>query len=263
MVPGIKVDQGLEPLSGSKAAFLTKGLADLGPRCAKYKKQGCHFTKWRCVFRIGKDSGGYVGLKENADTMARYAEVCQTHRLVPIVEPEVLPLGDHDIIRCLKITEDVLSSMFRALQNRHVYLEGMILKSNMVTPGQTCKKKATPEEIAQLTVMAFQRTVPPAVPIIFLLSGGQSEEEATINLNAISNQKGKKPWFITFCYGRALQASAFKGWQGKKENVKKGQQEFLNRAKANSEAALGKYKSESVKGAADKEELKVNDVHEY
>lgn len=182
-----------------------------------------------------------MGFKANSEMMAKYAEISQQSRMVPIIEPEVIPVGDHDITVCQKITEDVLSSMFRSLNNRRVYLEGIILKSNMVTPGQSSKDKASPEEIGKLTVTAFQRRVPPAVPIIFLLSGGQSEEEATIHLNAINQYKGKKPWFITFCYGRALQASAFKAWLGKQENVSKAQQEFLKRAKANSEAALGKY----------------------
>lgn len=264
IVPGIKVDQGLEPLKGSKTAFQTKGLGDLSQRCAKYKKEGCHFTKWRCVFQIGDNSSGkFMGFKSNSETMARYASICQQNRLVPIVEPEVLPLGDHDIHVCQKVTEDVLSSIFRALHTHRVYLEGIILKSNMVTPGQSCKKPSSPEEIAHCTVTAFQRSVPPAVPIIFLLSGGQSEEEATIHLNAIAQHKGKKPWFITFCYGRALQASAFKAWQGKKANVEKGQQEFLNRAKANSAANLGKYSPSSVKGAAAKDKAKSNEVHDY
>lgn len=263
VVAGIKVDKGLEPLAGSKNAFVTKGLEDLDMRCAEYKKQGCHFTKWRCVFRINQDTQSYLGLKENSEIMARYAEICQLNRLVPIVEPEVLPLGNHNIKLCQKVTEDVLSSMFRAFHRANVYLEGMILKSNMVTPGQDSKQKSSSQEIGALTVKVFQRTVPPAVPIIVLLSGGQSEEDATINLNAICQQKGKKPWFITFCYGRALQASAFKAWLGKKENVKAAQKEFTARAKANGAAALGKYKPGGAAGAAQKDELKVDGVHEY
>lgn len=263
LVPGAKVDRGLEPLFGSKSEFLTQGLTDLGSRCAEYKKQGCQFAKWRAAFRIRKVPISYFGLKENSSVMARYVQVCQQQRLVPIVEPEVLPLGGHDIKRCQKVTETVLSSMFRALHDRHVFFEGLILKANMVTNGQTFPNKSTPEDVAKWTITALQRTVPPAVPIILLLSGGQSEEEATVNFNAISKYNGRKPWFITFCYGRALQASALKVWQGKKENVAAAQQEFLNRAKANSEAALGKYQPESVKGAAYLDSHRVDDVNEY
>lgn len=204
-----------------------------------------------------------MGFKENSERMAKYAEICQKNRMVPIIEPEVIPLGDHDIEVCQKATEDVLSSMFRSLNNRRVYLEGLILKTNMVTSGQNSKNKVSAQEIGKRTVITFQRRVPPAVPIIFLLSGGQTEEDATVHLNAINQYKGKKPWFVTFCYGRALQASAFKAWLGKKENVSKAQQEFLTRAKANSEAALGKYQSGTAKGAASKDALKINDMHEY
>lgn len=258
IVPEIKGDQGLKPLAGCKTAFITEGLYNLGQRCAEYKKQGCQFTKWRSVLRINSESSSYVGLKENSVNMARYAKICQ-HRLVPIMEPEMLPLGEHDVEVCQKVMEEVLSSLFRALHKQHVYLEGIIFKSNMVTLGQTSKKRATPEEIAKHTVTAFQRTVPRAVPIIVLLSGGQTEEDATTHLDAISKYKGNGSSLSV----TALQASAFKVWLGKKENIARGQQEFLNRAKANSEAALGKYRAETVKGKVHKDQLKIDGVHEY
>lgn len=247
IIPGIKVDEGLEQIVGSKTSFFTKGITNLSHRCAEYKKRGCHFTKWRCVFRVKEDVSNYMVYKTSSEMMARYAEICQTNRLVPILEPEVLPLGNHDIKACQEVTEQVLTRVFRALNNRHIFLEGIILKSNMVMPGQDCKTKASPEEIGKYTVTAFERVVPTAVPIIFLLSGGQTEEEATVYLNAISQYKGKKPWFITFCYGRALQTSAFKTWLGKKENTEMGQHQFLNKAEVNSEASVGKYRPKSVK----------------
>lgn len=263
IVPGIKADKGLEPLFGSKSEFLPQGLSDLGTRCAEYKKQGCKFTKWRSVFRIRKVPISYFGLRENSAAMARCAQVCQQLSLVPIIEPEVLSFGGHDITLSQKVTETVLNNMFRALHDRHVFLEGLILKTNMVTHGQTFPTKATPEEVATHTLRALQRTVPSAVPMILLLSGGQSEEEATLNLNAISKYQGRKPWNISYCYGRALQTSALKTWQGKKENVAAGQKEFINRAKANSDALSGNYKPDSVKGVAYMESVKITDVDAY
>lgn len=168
---------------------------------------------------------------ENANVLARYATCCQQNGLVPIVEPEVLPDGEHDLQRAQKVTEAVLSFVYKALQDHHVFLEGTLLKPNMVTAGQSCAKKFSPEEVAKATVTALQRTMPAAVPGVTFLSGGQTEEEASVHLNAINLHAGKKPWALTFSYGRALQASVLKAWGGKDENVAAGQEELLKRAK--------------------------------
>lgn len=206
------------------------GLDNLSARCAQYKKDGCDFAKWRCVLKIGRNTPSYQAILENANVLARYASICQSNGIVPIVEPEILPDGDHDIERSQKVTETVLAACYKALSDHHVYLEGTLLKPNMVTPGMSCPKRATAEEIALATVTALRRTVPPAVPGITFLSGGQSEEEATVNLSAM-NQVPQRPWALTFSYGRALQASVLKAWGGKKENIAAGQSELLKRAK--------------------------------
>ncbi|XP_054166796.1 fructose-bisphosphate aldolase-like isoform X2 [Oppia nitens] len=241
IIPGIKVDTGVVPLQGTNDECTTQGLDDLQKRCEQYYKDGCRFAKWRCVLKIKQNEPSPLAILENANVLARYAVCCQQAKLVPIVEPEVLPDGDHDLERCQKVSEKVLAAVYKALSDHNVFLEGTLLKPNMVTAGQSCTKKYTPQDIAKATVTALQRTVPAAVPGIVFLSGGQSEEEASVNLNAINQFEGKKPWALTFSYGRALQASALKAWGGKKENLKAGEQEFLKRAKANSEASLGKY----------------------
>lgn len=166
--------------------FLFTGLDDLGKRCAQYKKDGCHFAKWRCVLKIGKNTPSYQAILENANVLARYASICQANRIVPIVEPEILPDGDHNLERCQKVTETVLAAVYKALSDHHIFLEGTLLKPNMVTPGQSCPTKASAAEIAAATVTALQRTVPSAVPGVTFLSGGQSEEEASVNLDAIN-----------------------------------------------------------------------------
>ncbi|XP_055382930.1 fructose-bisphosphate aldolase isoform X2 [Condylostylus longicornis] len=246
IIPGIKVDKGVVPLFGSEDECTTQGLDDLAARCAQYKKDGCDFAKWRCVLKIGKNTPSYQAILENANVLARYASICQSQRIVPIVEPEILPDGDHDLERGLKVTEVVLAAVYKALSDHHVYLEGTLLKPNMVTPGQSCAKKASPQDVALATVLALRRTVPAAVPGITFLSGGQSEEEASIHLNAINQVPLLKPWALTFSYGRALQASVLRAWQGKKENVAAGQAELLKRAKANALACQGKYVAGSI-----------------
>jgi fructose-bisphosphate aldolase class I len=249
IIPGIKVDKGVVNLYGSEDECTTQGLDDLAARCAQYKKDGCDFAKWRCVLKIGKNTPSYQAILENANVLARYASICQSQRIVPIVEPEILPDGDHDLDRCQKVTETVLAACYKALSDHHVFLEGTLLKPNMCTPGQSNPKKATNAEIALATVQALRRTVPPAVPGVTFLSGGQSEEEASVNLNAINQVPLVKPWALTFSYGRALQASVLRAWGGKKENIKAGQDELIKRAKANGEASLGKYAAGSVVGA--------------
>lgn len=171
--------------------LLFLGLDDLGKRCAQYKKDGCHFAKWRCVLKIGKNTPSYQAIMENANVLARYASICQANRIVPIVEPEILPDGDHDIERCQKVTETVLAAVYKALNDHHVYLEGTLLKPNMVTHGQSCVTKSSAQEIGAATVTALSRTVPAAVPGVVFLSGGQSEEEASVNLDAINKYAHK------------------------------------------------------------------------
>jgi len=263
ILPGIKVDTGVVNLMGSEEESTTQGLDDLGKRCAQYKKDGCQFAKWRCVLKIGKNTPSYQSLLENANVLARYASICQMNGLVPIVEPEVLPDGEHDLERAQKVTEVVLAFTYKALQDHHVFLEGTLLKPNMVTAGQSCTTKYTSEQNAKATVTALSRTVPAAVPGVVFLSGGQSEEDASVNLCAINNVPGvKRPWALTFSYGRALQASVLRAWGGKPENIKAGQGELLKRAKANSEATLGKYVAGTVVGAAAAKDLFVKD-HKY
>jgi len=240
IIPGIKVDKGVKPLMGSEGEGTTQGLDDLDVRCKQYKQDGCQFAKWRSVLKIGPNTPSYQAIMENANVLARYAATCQQAGLVPIVEPEVLCDGDHNLDRAMKVTETVLAAVYKALNDHHVFLEGTLLKPNMVTPGQSCPERATPAQVAEATVTAFSRTIPPAVPGIVFLSGGQSEEEATLNLNAINQYKQGsiiKPWRLSFSFGRALQASCLKAWAGK--DVAAGQREFLARAKANSLATRG------------------------
>uniref|UniRef100_F6RS03 Fructose-bisphosphate aldolase n=1 Tax=Callithrix jacchus TaxID=9483 RepID=F6RS03_CALJA len=229
-VVGIKVDKGVVPLAGTNGETTTQGLDGLSERCAQYKKDGADFAKWRCVLKIGEHTPSALAIMENANVLARYASICQQNGIVPIVEPEILPDGDHDLKRCQYVTEKVLAAVYKALSDHHIYLEGTLLKPNMVTPGHACTQKFSHEEIAMATVTALRRTVPPAVPGITFLSGGQSEEEASINLNAINKCPLLKPWALTFSYGRALQASALKAWGGKKENKKAAQEEYIKRA---------------------------------
>lgn len=263
IIAGIKVDKGVVPLMGSEGESTTQGLDDLSQRCAQYKKDGCDFAKWRCVLKIGKNTPSYQGMLENANVLARYASICQMNGLVPIVEPEVLPDGEHDLDRAQKVTETVLAFVYKALNDHHVYLEGTLLKPNMVTAGQSCATKYTPEQVATATVTALSRTMPAAVPGVTFLSGGQSEEEASVHLDAINKcTDAKKPWALTFSYGRALQASVLRAWGGKDEGVKGGQDELLKRAKADSEASLGKYERGSCKGFAGDAGLFIKD-HQY
>jgi len=241
IIPGIKVDKGVVPLAGSLNECTTQGLDGLAERCAEYKKGGCGFAKWRCVLKITEHTPSLQAMIENANVLARYASICQQNGLVPIVEPEVLPDGDHDLEVAQRVTEQVLAFQYKALADHHVFLEGTLLKPNMVTAGQSCPKKYTSQDIAAATVTALNRTVPAAVAGITFLSGGQSEEDATLNLNAINQHAGKKPWPLTFSYGRALQASVLKAWGGQDANIKAAQEELLKRASGNGAAAVGKY----------------------
>jgi len=250
IIVGIKVDKGVVPIPGTHKETSTIGLDGLGARCDKYYAAGARFAKWRCVLRIGAHEPSEVSVLENANVLAQYAAICQAHRLVPIVEPEILMDGDHDLERAVEVTQHVLATVYKALHDHRVFLEGTLLKPNMVCPGQDCPKKYTPQQIAHATVTVLKRTVPAAVPGITFLSGGQSEEEATIHLDAMNKLPGHKPWALTFSYGRALQASVLKAWKGKEENWKAAQAVLRVRAKANSEAALGKYEGGAAGGDA-------------
>jgi len=261
IILGIKVDTGTVNLAGTDGEVTTQGLDGLKERCEQYKKDGCDFAKWRCVLKISAHTPSYLAMIENANVLARYAMICQQAGIVPIVEPEVLPDGDHDLETAKRATEEVLSFVYKALQDHHIYLEGTLLKPNMVTAGQSCPTKFSPQDVADATVCALRRTVPAAVPGITFLSGGQSEEDATIHLNAINSFPLLKPWALTFSYGRALQHSVLLAWQGKDEQIKAGQAELLKRAKANGEAALGKYGG-GASGAAGGASLFVAD-HKY
>uniref|UniRef100_A0A8C5B054 Fructose-bisphosphate aldolase n=1 Tax=Gadus morhua TaxID=8049 RepID=A0A8C5B054_GADMO len=230
LVVGIKVDKGVVPLAGTDGETTTQGLDGLSERCAQYKKDGADFAKWRCVLKISENTPSELAIMENANVLARYASICQQNGIVPIVEPEILPDGDHDLKRCQYISEKVLAAVYKALSDHHVYLEGTLLKPNMVTAGHSCPHKYSNEEIAMATVTALRRTVPPAVTGVTFLSGGQSEEEASINLNAINTCPLAKPWALTFSYGRALQASALNAWKGELDNEKAATEEFIKRA---------------------------------
>uniref|UniRef100_A0A3P8UC11 Fructose-bisphosphate aldolase n=1 Tax=Amphiprion percula TaxID=161767 RepID=A0A3P8UC11_AMPPE len=280
IVVGIKVDKGVVPLAGTNGETTTQGrkqqeqtllkphtkfllyfngyicvcvgLDGLSERCAQYKKDGADFAKWRCVLKISETTPSELAIFENANVLARYASICQQNGIVPIVEPEILPDGDHDLKRCQYVTEKVLAAVYKSLSDHHVYLEGTLLKPNMVTAGHSCPTKYSSEEIAMATVTALRRTVPPAVTGVTFLSGGQSEEEASVNLNAINTCPLVKPWALTFSYGRALQASALNAWRGDLNNEKAATEEFIKRAEANGKAALGKYESSGSGAAAGK-----------
>jgi len=255
VVPGIKVDKGTAPIPGFPGETATHGLDGLAQRCADYYKAGARFAKWRAVISIGKGIPSETAIQENAHGLARYAGICQDNGLVPIVEPEVLMDGDHSLERDLQVTEHVLAVVFKKLHDFGILLEGILLKPNMVTPGKESAeyKTASPQQIAAATLAALQRTVPPAVPGITFLSGGQSEEEATQNLNAINTMPGPKPWNLSFSYGRALQKTCLDVWAGKKENVPAAQAAWYKRAKANGEASLGKYVADANAKAASKD----------
>ena len=229
-------------IPGTKDENATQGLDGLGDRCKKYYEKGCRFAKWRAVCKIGDGRPTWLSAEETAHSLARYAAICQDNGLVPIVEPEILTDGAHDIEECARASEFVFRTVMQALQTHKILLEGMLLKPNMVTPGSDCPAKKSAADIAWLTVRTLSRTMVPAIPGIMFLSGGQSEEEATLNLNEMNKLEPRmRPWSLSFSYGRALQSSCLKAWQGKPENVKAAQEAFITRARANSEATLGKY----------------------
>lgn len=242
IVPGIKVDKGKIPLALSPGDLITQGLDGLAERLRAYKKQGARFAKWREVYAIEKHLPSQLGIEANAEMLARYAAVCQAEGLVPIVEPEVLMDGNHDIDRHAEVSEAVQHAVFHALNRHHVVLELMLLKPNMVLPGKDCRR-AEPDEVAAATIKILKRSVPAAVPSINFLSGGQSPEEATANLNAINQRTENAPWRLTISYGRALQQTALHAWLGKTENIAAAQAALLKRARLNHLAMLGEYQA--------------------
>jgi fructose-bisphosphate aldolase class I len=243
IVTGIKIDKGVSAIAGSDGETSTQGLDGLRERCTKWYADGARFSKWRAVLKISKAHAypSDAAIAENARGLARMAHISQECGLVPIIEPEVLPDGTHTIEECAAATKKVLNAVVYECNKYGVFWPGAILKPNMVMPGADSGLKATPEQVGYWTVNTLSATMPPALRGVMFLSGGQSEEEATLNLNAINTDSQRKPWPLSFSYGRALQQSVLMAWGGKPENVKAGQDALIVRAKANSEAQLGKY----------------------
>jgi len=249
MVPGIKVDTGAKPLAGFAGETITEGLDGLRERLGEYHKLGARFAKWRAVIDIADGIPTSFAVKANAHALARYAALCQEQEIVPIVEPEVLMDGGHSIERCEEVTSSVLQTVFNELFAHGIYLEGMVLKPNMIISGKKAAHRAGPEQVAEATLRCLKRHVPPAVPGIAFLSGGQSSEEATLHLS-LMNKAGPLPWALTFSYGRALQDIALKAWGGKPANFASGQKELAKRARLNGLAATGSYSSSMESQAA-------------
>ena len=242
VIPGIKVDAGAKHLSGTNDEKVTEGLDGLDDRLKEYYSLGARFAKWRAVITIGDSEPSGTCISANAHALARYASLCQKNGIVPIVEPEILMDGAHPIEDSFFVSEEVLHTVFYELYGQNVELEGMVLKPNMVLSGYNCPDQASVEQVAELTVTVFKRSVPSAVPGIAFLSGGQSDEHATAHLNAMNQLIGdNSPWNLTFSYGRALQAPALKAWAGKDENISDAQEAFYKRAKLNSLATKGDY----------------------
>ncbi len=248
-LPGIKVDKGTKPLPFCPGEVVTEGLDGLRERLVEYRGLGAKFAKWRAVIDIGERMPSYACISANAHALARYAALCQDEGIVPIVEPEVLMDGGHDIDRCVDVTQWVLKETFDALFTSRVALEGMVLKPNMAVPGKKSGKRASVDEVAEKTLRVLKACVPAAVPGIAFLSGGQSDEEATAHLDAM-NRMGPLPWRLSFSYGRALQHAPQKAWSGKPENVAAAQRAFNHRAMMNGLASLGQWKADLERKAA-------------
>lgn len=252
MIPGIKVDKSTHPLPGAPGEVITEGLDGLRDRLNEYYEMGARFTKWRGVITIGQGIPSSYCIDTNAHALARFAALSQEANLVPIVEPEVLMDGDHSIDRCFEVTEATLREVFHQLGNQGVKLEGILLKPNMVLSGKDASNRAGSEEVAEKTVTCFKRTVPAAVPGIIFLSGGQGDEEATVNLNAINVHAARvgAPWELSFSYGRGLQAAPLKAWGGDMANVEQAKHAYYERARLTSAARRGAYSVEVGTGSA-------------
>ena len=240
IVPGIKVDTGKIPLAHAEGDEITQGLDGLAARLEQYKAQGARFAKWRAVYNVSDTLPSRLAIEANAESLARYAAICQAAGVVPIVEPEVLMDGGHSIDRCAQVTEAVLHEVFHALHRHGVALELMLLKPSMVLAGKAAARAAGVSEVAARTVSVLGRTVPPAVAGIYFLSGGQTPVQASAHLDAI-NRTGRRPWPLSFSYGRALQEPPLEAWRGKAANVGIAQQALLKRAKLNGAATRGCY----------------------
>jgi len=249
IIPGIKVDLGAKPLAGFPNETITEGLDGLRERFVEYFKLGARFAKWRAVIDIADGIPTSFAIAANAHALARYAALAQENGIVPIVEPEVLMDGAHSIERCEEVTDATLKAVFDALADHRIYLEGMILKPNMIISGKKATNRAGPQVVAESTVRCLKRHVPPAVPGIAFLSGGQSPTEATLHLS-LMNKLGPLPWNLTFSYGRALQDTALKAWGGTTANFGAGQKEFARRAKLNGLATTGRYSADQETQAA-------------
>ncbi|KRO96223.1 MAG: fructose-bisphosphate aldolase [SAR86 cluster bacterium BACL1 MAG-120828-bin5] len=242
-LPGIKVDQGLQPLSDSPDETLTQGLDGLNERCAEYFQLGAKFTKWRAVIKIDGELPSAACIESNMQALADYAKIVQDNNMVPMVEPEVLMDGNHSIERCYEVSSAALKALFASLAKNDVNIQGTILKPNMVTAGSLCESQASVQEVAEMTVRCLQENVPADLPGITFLSGGQSEINATAHLDAM-NKIGGFPWKLSFSYGRALQQAALKTWLGKSENILDAQAVFSHRALMNKLAAEGAWSSD-------------------
>jgi fructose-bisphosphate aldolase class I len=249
VIPGIKVDKGTTPLSAAPGELVTEGLDGLRQRLVEYRELGAKFAKWRAVIDIADGIPSQYCIDVNAHALARYAALCQDEGIVPIVEPEVLMDGDHSLDRCYDVTLQTLRTVFNELADQRVEFEGMLLKPNMVIPGKKFPGgRAAPDEVADATIRCFRHVVPAAVPGILFLSGGQSDEEATANLDAINKRK-PLPWQVSFSYGRALQAAALTAWGGQDSNAGAGQKAYLHRAKMNGLAQTGAWSPDAERAA--------------
>jgi fructose-bisphosphate aldolase, class I len=248
MLPGIKVDTGAKPLAGHPGEMVTEGLDGLGDRIAEYYAMGARFAKWRAVITINPDHPSRACIEANAHALARYAMLCQAGGLVPIVEPEVLIEGDHTLERCYEVTEETLHQVFDQLFRQNVAFDQMILKPSMVVAGLACPVQPTVEQVADATIQCLLKNVPPVVPGIAFLSGGQADQRSTDHLN-IMNVKYKNtcPWTVTFSYARAIQQLALEHWRGDDSRTAAAQQLLLHRAKCNGAASLGQYSAELEK----------------
>ncbi len=249
IMPGIKVDGGAKDLAGHAGEKVTEGLDGLRDRLAEYRSLGAPFAKWRAVITIGDGLPSRGCITANCHALARYAALCQEAGIVPMVEPEVLLDGNHDIDRCYEVSEATLRALFAELYEQRVVLEGTILKASMVLSGNKCTKRAGVEEVAERTIRCLENSVPAALPGIVFLSGGQTPVEATAHLNAMNAMAGRLPWKLSFSYSRALQEPALKTWNGDAANGKAAQAALRHRAQLNSAASLGRYQENMEKAA--------------
>ena len=240
IIPGIKVDKGAKEMAGFPGEKITEGLDGLRERLGDYYKLGARFAKWRAVIVIGKNLPSRACMTANAHALARYAALCQENDIVPIIEPETLMDGDHTIERCYEVTRAILKTTFSEMMEMDIFLEGLILKPNMVVAGKGCPQQASVSQVAEMTIRCLRETVPAAVPGVAFLSGGQNAVLATEHLNAMNNL-GEQPWEVSFSFARALQDPAISTWRGEPGNVTAAQKAFSHRARCNSAARFGKY----------------------